>query len=495
MEDKQGNATWEFNTATKPRITTGEMAWVTGSTEPYKGNDISYVNSPCFDLSTFTRPVISIKHWTDTEPSDGAVLQYSVDGGETWRRLGNVASGLDWYNRLIISSNPGAQPGIPSGWSLSSQVAWAVGKHTLDVLPPERNKVRFRVAFSSFNNGEQRDGFAFNNVVIEERNRTILVENFTTLNPAQEQNNLAYKNFMGVDFNAAEIVKLQYHHTPAQNSLPPDLLNLDNPADQNARAAFYGVTTPVRAFVDGGFGQSSSNSTFQSPALDLYFSLRSLVTSPVTLAIDFENQPSDKLNVKATVQAIDDLGGTGQYNVFIAIAEQEVLNQHYVLRKFLPDPSGTPLTSLMPTDPAQEITASYDMRHISRLPNGDFAPFAVIVFVQNLQTKDVLQTVMRRDGTASGEIVTAIETPFDNHIRIYPNPADDILNIILPAPVKAETPLKIFDTFGKQVYSGLFKPGEHVKTVETKPFAAGIYLIRLSTPEGEFTKKAMVVHE
>ncbi|HEU5147923.1 MAG TPA: hypothetical protein VFT90_14455, partial [Chryseosolibacter sp.] len=310
VEDQMGNATWEFNSAAKTWINTQEMAWVTGATQPYSANDVSYVNSPCFDLTAFTRPVISIKHWTDTEPSDGAVLQYSIDGGATWERLGQVSSGLEWYNKLTISSNPGNQNELSSGWSLSNQESWAVGKHTLDVLPAQRDQVRFRIAFSSFNNREQRDGFAFNNVVIEERNRTILVENFTTLNSAQAVNNQKYREFRATDgaFNPAELVKLQYHHASAQNPVDHDVIHQANPTDQNARAAFYGVTNPVRAFIDGGFGQTSTNATFESPDLATYFGLRSLVTSPVQLSIDFETQPSDKLNVKATVQAMSDIG-------------------------------------------------------------------------------------------------------------------------------------------------------------------------------------------
>ncbi|MEO5599752.1 MAG: cytochrome b N-terminal domain-containing protein, partial [Cyclobacteriaceae bacterium] len=217
-EDLNGNTSWEFNTAAKQNIKTNEMAWVTGPTLPYKPQDVSYVNSPCFDLSTFSRPVLSLKHWTDTEPSDGAVLQYSIDGGENWVRLGNVASGLDWYNRLTISANPGEQTDLSSGWSFLDQNNWAVGKHTLDgipLTPGNRSQVRFRVAFASFNNRENRDGFAFNNFVIEERNRTILVENFTNL--VNVENNNAYKKFRTINgnFNSDELVKLQYHGASA----------------------------------------------------------------------------------------------------------------------------------------------------------------------------------------------------------------------------------------------------------------------------------------
>lgn len=498
-EDRAGNSSWEFNIATKAVIQTSEPAWVTGSIEPYKGNDISYVNSPCFDLSDFARPVISLQHWTDTETSDGAVLQYSINGGETWERLGSVASGLNWYNRVSISSNPGEQTAESSGWSLTGQHEWLEGKHSLDDLPPNpaREKVRFRIAFASFNNRDKKDGFAFNNLVIEERNRTILVENFTSLNLSEKPNNDNFKAFRAPngEFNALELVKLQYHHSPAENPNPLDVLHLANPTDQNARAAFYGITNSSRAFIDGGFGQLSPLSNFTSPALEPYFKLRTLVTSPVTIGIDFVNEPSDRLNVKATIQATEDLGEPGHHNVFIAVAERSVENQVYVLRKFLPNASGIPLTSLAPTDAPQEVTVSYDMRHVTRNPDGSFADFAVIVFVQNIQSKDVLQTAMREDGIASPDIVTGIETTRENYLRAYPNPADDILNIILPAPASQATPIKMVDTFGREVYSDVFEVGENVKSLPTKDLSSGVYLVQLSTSRGVIQKKVMVVHD
>jgi hypothetical protein len=501
VEDKNGNSSWDFQPPAKTKISTPEPAWVTGPVTPYNASDASYVNSPCFDLSSFTRPVLSLKHWSDTEPSDGAVLQYSIDGGKNWERLGNVASGLEWYNKLTISANPGEQS---EGWSAENQLDWTVGKHTLDVVPlvpGNRSKVRFRVAFSSFNNLQQRDGFAFNNFVIEERNRTILVENFTNLE--ETNNNNAFKNFhtVGGIFNTQELVKLQYHHAFLEpQGDGPDELNQDNPTDQNARAAFYGVTVPVRAFVDGGFGQAATNFTFLSgttttlnPQLDTYFSLRSLVTAPVDVSIDFDPLPASRLNVKATITTHSTIAA-GQYNVFIAIAEQSVLQQAYVLRKFLPDAAGIPLTALL-ADAEQTIDLSYDMRHVTRLTDGSFAPIAVIVFIQNLETKDVLQTAMRQDVTPPSTIITGVETPLENYIRLYPNPADRAINIMLPTPVNVETPVKLFDTFGKQVFDGAFSVGQHLKTIETKNLSGGVYLIQVETAEGMVRKKAMVVHE
>ncbi len=497
-EDREGNSTWDFATAAKQVIQSDDMTWITGAAQPYLADDISYVNSPCFDLSAFSRPVISLRHWTHTESSDGAVMQYSTDGGDTWERLGDVATGISWYNRVSIASNPGEQTATSSGWSALDQFEWFTGKHALDLPLAERQKIRFRIGFASFTNPENRDGFAFNNVVIEERNRTVLVENFTTLNPTEQSNNVEFFDFRADGtgaFNTAELVKLQYHHSPAQNPLPPDQLHLANPTDQNARAAFYGITNASRAFIDGGFGDLSALSNYLSPAIDLYYSLRTLVTSPVKVALDFDSEPNDQLNIRATIQATENLSAPEGYSIFIAVAEQSVNGQVYVLRKLLPSAAGTPLTSVSTTDGPQEIQVSYDMRHVTRFPDGSFAPFAVIAFVQNLHTKDVLQTVVRLDGTASPGVVTGIETQFEGNVRVYPNPADELMNIILPAPAQYAMPLKVYDTFGREVYSGSFETGQEAKTVATKQLSAGVYLIQLSTTSGVIQRKVMVVHD
>lgn len=489
------NPTWDFAPAVKSRILAPEPAWITSSSTPYKPGDASYVNSPCFDLSSFSRPVISLNHWTDTEPSDGAVLQYSTDGGTTWNRLGDVASGLEWYNKLTIAANPGDQTNLSSGWSTADQEDWVIGKHSLDGIHP-RNKVRFRIAFASFNNPEGRDGFAFNNVLIEERNRTVLVENFTHLN--QNTNNLLFKGFKAIDpddgsINPLELVKLQYHHSPAVPNVVPDVLHDANPIDHDARAAFYGITNTARAFIDGGFGQSSTNATFTSPDVDTYFSLRSLVTSPVNISLSFENQPSDRLNVKATVKANMALDDPHKYNVFIAVAEREVLGQVYVLRKFLPSAAGVPLGVSSPADPEQEITVSYDMRHVTRLIDGTFAPFAVIAFVQHLETKSVLQTVMREDATASSDIVTGVDPSSEAHVRFFPNPADDVLHIEFESAVAEGTKLTMFDTWGRQVFGT--EVNSSSISIPTKDLSGGVYIVELDTPKGKVRRKIMVLHD
>lgn len=498
VEDRSGNSTWEFASPTGEVIKSTAQAWTTDADGTYLPDDDSYVNSPCFDLSSFARPVISLDHWTDTPASDGTVLQYSTNGGQTWTTLGSYdlanaqSSGLEWYNTTLISSEPGGQQ---SGWSRGNQFDWAVGKHTLDVLPTPaataRKQVRFRIAFSSFTNKEGKDGFAFKNVKIEERNRTILVENFTNL--TSTANNAAYRAFKALpgtyNFNTSELVKLQYH-TPV---VPDDELYADNPVDQSARAAFYGVTQPNKAYIDGGYDRTATLQSFNGTWLDTYFSLRSLVAAPLDIDVQLPSSPSDKFNVRATVTAINNVPA-GRHHVFIAVAEKDVLGQLYVLRKLLPDASGTALTALTPSSAPQVIDASYDMRHVTRNSSGAFNPIVVIVFIQDLEgNKEILQTIVKDVPTPPSTIVTSIES-LNSSFHVYPNPADNEMTIELPDNLTEGANLRIFDQVGKVVNTATFEKGQLRKTINTRAQASGVYLIQVESSKGILTRKVMVLH-
>jgi hypothetical protein len=487
VEDTKNNTTWEFDVSNKVAITSTTPVWITNADGPYAGGENAYVNSPCFDLSNFTRPVFSISHFTNTEFSDGALVQFSTDGGASWQPLGGINSGLDWYNAIAISANPGSQSGTILGWSGNTQTAWKNGKHSLDVIPGnQRDKVRFRVAFSSFTNTSSKEGFAFNNVNIEERNRTILVENFTNL--TSTNNNTQFKNFRSANVGT-DLVKLQYHTSVAG----ADQLFNDNAVDQNARAAFYGVTQSMHAFIDGGFDQSAANKTFTAPWIDNYFTLRTLVSSPLTVAIDYPGTSTDQFDVNVSLKALENIP-LGKYNVFIAIAEQEVMGQAYVLRKMLPSASGTQLTALT-KDAEQIVTVSYDMRNVTRNPDGTFKPIAVIAFVQEIEKKDVLQTTIRLDAAPVSTIVTGIENGSGNAFTVYPNPADQQMTIILPEPSKQRAALQLFDQMGKLVYESRLEKGDSEKTIATNALAGGVYLIQIDSPKGALRKKVMVLHQ
>lgn len=133
------NSSWQWGTPAKTVINkaaNGAKAWVTSLTGDYNNNELSYLYSPCFDLSSLTTPVLSFSHIFQTEDDcdcDYHWAEYSVDG-VTWLRLGVVGSGTNWYDDAAKEA-----------WQQSS-TRWHVSSYD---IPTTGTKVRFRIVMSS----------------------------------------------------------------------------------------------------------------------------------------------------------------------------------------------------------------------------------------------------------------------------------------------------------------------------------------------------------
>lgn len=138
---KGTNDSWQWGTPAKSIIdkaANGTKAWVTGLTTNYKNNELSYLYSPCFDLTSLTQPVLSFSHIfriEDGTPADYNWAEYSTNGGVTWNKLGTFGSGINWYN----------DPTGASQWRTSMRT-WHVA--SID-LPVKSANMRFRIVMSS----------------------------------------------------------------------------------------------------------------------------------------------------------------------------------------------------------------------------------------------------------------------------------------------------------------------------------------------------------
>ena len=135
------NSSWQWGTPAKTIINkaaNGTKAWVTSLTGNYKNNELSYLYSPCFNLSGLTQPVLSFSHifkLEDGVPSDYNWIEYSDNGGVTWNRLGFNSVGTNWYN----------DPTGKKQWR-TSLTTWHVASTD---IPTTGSNVRFRFVMSS----------------------------------------------------------------------------------------------------------------------------------------------------------------------------------------------------------------------------------------------------------------------------------------------------------------------------------------------------------
>ena len=133
------NSSWQWGTPAKTIIDKaagGTKCWATSLTGNYNDNELSYLYSPCFDLSTLANPVLSFSHIFQTEDNcmcDFHWVEYSTDG-TNWTKLGATTSGTGWYDNAPRQA-----------WQLSD-TRWHVSSYD---IPVNSAGVRFRIAMNS----------------------------------------------------------------------------------------------------------------------------------------------------------------------------------------------------------------------------------------------------------------------------------------------------------------------------------------------------------
>lgn len=135
---------WQYGTPASPKINgaaSGSKAWKTTLVGNYNDNELSYLYSPCFNISTMSNPTLSLSIALDLEDCGGdtcdrAYVEYSADG-KTWSRLGANGQGTNWYNKNYTSNNL---------WSINNYTRWHVA--TIP-LPTGIDHLRLRVVMAS----------------------------------------------------------------------------------------------------------------------------------------------------------------------------------------------------------------------------------------------------------------------------------------------------------------------------------------------------------
>jgi hypothetical protein len=91
--------------------------WTGANNKSYFNNEESFVIGPCLNISDLKRPMIAMKYLVNAQDGfDGAVVQYSIDGGATWQTVGDAeGGGIGWYNRRNLTGEPGGQSTL--AWS------------------------------------------------------------------------------------------------------------------------------------------------------------------------------------------------------------------------------------------------------------------------------------------------------------------------------------------------------------------------------------------
>jgi PKD repeat protein len=515
----RSDTSWIWGMPTGVSIATaagGSNVWWTGrNANTYFSNENSVVNGPCFDLSQLQRPMVALDYFSDTETNlDGAVLQYSIDGGITWAIVGptpgvpNRDEGINWFNGVGIFSNPGSQPIGPAllsyGWT-SKQQTWKNARFKLDLIPKaNRGQVRLRIAFASNDgnaSGTTFDGFAFDNFFVGDKTRNVLVEHFTTytLNASLVEdaylNNLL-ESQITFDHPVSDFNNIQYH----VNFGGVDSLNRYNPTDPAARGLYYGVSQPPFTVMDGLTTGKFSGETREITTIEI--DRRALVDPKFILTLEtLPTSNSRTMSVRLTLKAAHDINVPLVAQV--ALLENDVIVQDVsttfrnVLRKQLFASDGETINNSFIKDQVTQIIKE-DIELDIPINNPD--KLFMIGFVLDKNSKEIYQSIVVKAPPKNGAPIVGVKDNDPvmianlNTIQVYPNPANNEFNFAIPGDVLAETQWNIIDQRGVSVLRGDFtRMANGLLPVDVSSLPNAVYYVLINGNNGAVVRKKLVV--
>jgi len=89
-------------------------------------------------------------------------------------------------------------------------------------------------------------------------------------------------------------------------------------------------------------------------------------------------------------------------------------------------------------------------------------------------------------------VITGVEEDLNTGLEIFPNPADNMLQIRSSRTMNIKT-VKIYNMLGTVVMSELNLP-EGITSINTAGLSNGMYILELSNSNSTFSKKVVIKH-
>ncbi|MEJ1239936.1 PKD-like domain-containing protein [Chryseolinea sp. T2] len=496
---------WVFGTPNGELINSaksGSNAFWTGSNSgSYFNNENSFVIGPCLNLTALKRPMISLNYWVDAQTNfDGAVVQYSTNGGTTWQTIGDAeGGGINWYNKRNLPGEPGGQSNF--AWSDQTDpdnnhtTTWTNGRYNLDQIPvATRDTVILRIAFGSNDDNlsdRTLNGFAFDDIFVGEKTRNVLVEHFANTNSLASNQATEYLKARYADQfstkDSADFMFMEYH-IPFGSS--KDQINADNPNDPVARALFYNASQPPNSIMDGiqtdyfnGFAASINNLEIDRRALeDPRFAI-----SIDTLTASGATNTTVRANVTFTyVDTLNVLDNRVTMNV--ALVERGVGANGPVVRKLLLGGDGKTLERSWAAGDQEPVAIDY----LIDVPVVHPDSLYLVAFIQNnlvasASAKTIMQSRVIKLRSKQGQNITGVEdNPVNaelHDLSLYPNPASHVLNITVPGTLGKQYVWHMIDQRGVTVLSGNLQQDftSGPQEIDISGLANGIYFMSIQT--------------
>ncbi|SCY77369.1 T9SS-dependent choice-of-anchor J family protein [Flavobacterium caeni] len=245
-------------------------------------------------------------------------------------------------------------------------------------------------------------------------------------------------------------------------------------AEVGSRVSYYGVNAAPTLFVDSQDGtnfstQQLNNDLTNAAARPAFFGL----TAGHTITGN---------NISVDVSVMPYL--TGTYTVHAVVVEKETYDNaasngetefHNVMMKMLPNPSGTVVDFVLDVPHNFELNAALTGLNIEEM--GDLA---VVVFIQNNETKAIMQAAY------SDDLLAATQFESVATIKMLPNPTTGIVRVSSTKPVD----VIISDVTGKVVLSQ--NAVTNNTPIDLSAFQTGIYMAKMISGNAQQTQKIIL---
>jgi PKD repeat protein len=453
---------------------TGNLAWYTHlpTTGGYLEN--SWVESPCFDLSALSTPLVQLDIMKSFVPgTDGVVLQYEHRVSEGWNTLGVVDGGISWYNSYGIFNRPG---GSTFGWSLNTfepDEAWVRASYALGALSDFSN-VKFRVIIGTEENSIGNQGFAFDDFYLGEGVKNSILEYFTNSASTESlEADAIMEQF--VEDNASLVIDLQYHMDyPGE-----DPMNQNNPVPPSVRAFNYGIPVVPYGVLDGGsapeFRYDFSDESEQPNEEALKSS--ALVISPFDLSLN-TNFLSNRLEGKVVVHCKED-DFESNIQLYVVVIEELVTaytgeNGGTEFRNVVLDILPTASGKLLGNEWGVDVSTSLDF-------NWNYAPYVedvedltVVAFILDRDRDQILQSEVVEYSPGTG----FDKQPAGENLAIYPNPSNAYVYVNFGTELTEAGSLRFVDLAGRTVHSEEVYPGYSIQRLDISKLSPGVYMVQ-----------------
>lgn len=271
------------------------------------------------------------------------------------------------------------------------------------------------------------------------------------------------------------------------------------------RQQYYGIKSVPLMYVDGSYKLSTVSGYTEAQLVEAQSR-----PSYVEMTSDFQYDGNKGFFANITAKPVEALNGS-DIRMFAALVEKETFNNyadeylstygnleglgkvldiefHFVMKKFLSATYGDKM-NLREVGKTVSQGYSYEFNGRYRCPGSavdpidhskehsveDFNNIILVYWLQDVNTKEVFQAGMNMHPTVG---IKGHES--DNSVRIYPNPAQNILHIESENTIKK---VSVFNMVGQNILN------TNEETLNISNLTNGIYMLKVETDKGTVTKK------